>query len=414
MADYHYWKKVDQVGLVISNNNWNGSFVGPDGQTYPKAYLVDPEDKKQVEAARNWAKNHNDPTIPEMIVLDNEGFTIQIADAANGSSQGGKLSFWTCLVSKEDVGPYAIGINSDLLCDLIIHSNMQEGKCSVPVSFARKNGQVGVLHPGMPAYEEMMADMERKNSMNSGKTSKWIPGSVYETATKRELYLGNFQKCLSVSYDRYLRPGEPINVTLDLKVEAKPVLLHMYDEYREMNLDQILTETYDDGYSGGLCFIDKLPSRKKGMEVFENTPENREAILDHLRESGANCIKTYNMRHSLGKIFAGASDYDKTIEALKKLRHNIEEDIKLVRNGRPTIHFMDYNENSIGRRIAKCYQKEFLKSMLDTKFILHVQPSETVYRLVGYVELVKMFEDILEKQKEMNKNRDEEEEDYER
>jgi hypothetical protein len=118
--DYKGYKLVGKIILV-------GKELRKD-EEHMQAYLVDPSNKKQLESALHWAKwveygpydretrkyewsIDHDGTEFE---FDNTGFSLELLDCAGGSSQGGKLSFWNCLVTKDD-HVFKIGINSDML-----------------------------------------------------------------------------------------------------------------------------------------------------------------------------------------------------------------------------------------------------------------------------------------------------------
>lgn len=118
---------------------------------YLQAYLVDPENKKQLASARHWAtyteygdydygtreyawKIEHEPIEFE---FDNTGFNFELLDCAGGSSQGGKLSFWNCIVSKDDKR-FKIGINSDMLLEILKEGSFEKGKCTTTICFASK------------------------------------------------------------------------------------------------------------------------------------------------------------------------------------------------------------------------------------------------------------------------------------
>ena len=52
----------------------------------------------------------------------NDGFRLRILSAAGNSSQSGKLSFWTCEVTAPDNRTFNVGVNSELMCELICSS----------------------------------------------------------------------------------------------------------------------------------------------------------------------------------------------------------------------------------------------------------------------------------------------------
>ena len=181
----------EKIALVRNNDN--------------QVFIADPTKLSQLETACRWAYPNicwlYDGTIEDVLayehydieVVDNEGFMLTIVDAAANAWTGGKLSFWTCYVEKENVRPFTVGINSMVLCELILHSTMLNGKCTIPVKFIRKDNQVGAIHEGMPSWNESIAYIESKKTHKATKkTSKWIPGHVYSTPTKKTYYLGQY------------------------------------------------------------------------------------------------------------------------------------------------------------------------------------------------------------------------------
>ena len=165
-------------------------------------YVCDSNNKKQKEAALNWATvrghSHSEQKMP------NCGFTLSIVDSANSSYvTGGKLSFWTCYIEKDGYTPFYVGINSDVLCELLKHSTFTNGVCDTPVSFCRINGQVGVFHGKMPLYEPIKEYISQKKNITAAKkTSNYIIGHKYITQTKADVYLGYYPHVkVNISYN---------------------------------------------------------------------------------------------------------------------------------------------------------------------------------------------------------------------
>ena len=106
--DYQGYKLIDEIMLVCrdkkeSDESWGGR--GTTTENY-QAYLVDPANKKQLEAARHWAKyteygpgkyNEEGKYVreweiehePVEFTFENKDFTLELKDCAGGSSQGG-------------------------------------------------------------------------------------------------------------------------------------------------------------------------------------------------------------------------------------------------------------------------------------------------------------------------------------
>ena len=168
-------------------------------------------------------------------------------DCAGGSSQGGKLSFWNCVVTK-DSNKFVIGINSDMLLDLLKNATFVSGKCQSPLIFITQKGKVGMTVEGSETYQQCIRDKELMSSLKKSQTSKFTFGDRVSTATINEVYLGTITRY----YD--FDPGEQ-NTTwhyryFDLRnckitKLKKPVTYHLFESlYRDRSLKVILDE-YD-------------------------------------------------------------------------------------------------------------------------------------------------------------------------
>lgn len=211
-SEYNGWKLLDNIIVVIAaaENTKYGCSQG---------YIVDPKNKKQLESALAWGRRavyeqdkdgnllKDDKGIliwhyedAKAVETDNKDFTLQLLESAGGSSQGGKLSFWNCLITKDDI-KCVVGINSELLLELMLQSTFTNGVCDKTVCFARKNGNVGALHPNMTQYKDAIKDNKIRKSVNTKKTSKWQLGHNYVTLSKNDFYLGNFYQPIKYDYD---------------------------------------------------------------------------------------------------------------------------------------------------------------------------------------------------------------------
>lgn len=207
MADgYTGWKLFDKVTIVAKKMLAYDYKTGETTDTgNVQGYLVDPTNKKQLEGARNWGTTYKsiyeevdgkrkfvDKEIiePDEYTYDNDGFTLELHNSAEGSSQGGRLSFWNCWITAPDGHRFLIGIAADLLLDVLKSSTVINGIVQDKLMFARCNGGIGMLSKSMDSYKNAVNDMAIKKKMSSGKTKKVIPGHIYETTTEQNIYVG--------------------------------------------------------------------------------------------------------------------------------------------------------------------------------------------------------------------------------
>ncbi len=254
--DYKGYKLLDKILLICRDVAVHEDSCGRhDSTSYYQAYLVDPANSKQLESARHWAKwieygpsykdkdgkwnreyeiNHD----PVEFEFDNNGFALQLLDCAGGSSQGGKLSFWNCLVSKDDKA-FKIGINSDMLLDLLKNATFVNGTCQSPLIFITQNGKVGMTAEGSDTYKQCVADRELKNTLKASQVSKFEFGDILKTTTIEEVYLGTVYRYYMFdpgqNPNRYTRYYDFRDCTLTKL--AKPIKYHVFDTiYKQTKL----------------------------------------------------------------------------------------------------------------------------------------------------------------------------------
>lgn len=192
---YNYWKMMDKVGVAVVSEK-RESYRGKD---YFDGYIFEAGDENARETAVKWARRYDNQydstkeTItyePDVHIFDNNGFTVTILDSADGSSQGGRLSFWKCKVEKDGI-EFIVGVNDAILADLIRNSDIEQGKIKQGLMFARRGGQPGFIHEGMDAYQEAIRDTKHKEAMKKAKkTVKWEAGGVYQTITQTDVCFG--------------------------------------------------------------------------------------------------------------------------------------------------------------------------------------------------------------------------------
>ena len=247
--DYKGYKLLDNITLVCRDTAERENSCGlHDSTTYYQAYLVDPANTKQLESARHWARwieyspwvkdengkwTREDYEIkhePIEFEFENNGFTLKLLDCAGGSSQGGKLSFWNCLVGKDDKS-FKIGINSDMLLDLLKNAVFDKGACQSPLVFITQKGKVGMTTEGSETYKQCVADRELKKDLKKTAVSKFTFGDILKTPTIEEVYLGTitqyykFDAGRNADYGYYRGIYYPECTITKL---AKPITYHMF------------------------------------------------------------------------------------------------------------------------------------------------------------------------------------------
>jgi hypothetical protein len=158
----------------------------------------------------------------------NEDFTLELLDSAGGSSQGGKLSFWNCKITKDDK-EFIIGIASDYLLEILLHSTFINGKCQEKLSFARCKGGVGMTTKNMPIYKQFLEDEQKRATVCKGKTKKRIPGHCYSTLTGGNVFFGTYYRWYEPVYkERGYYYGRDL---IGFKKLDKPIVQYWQPDY---------------------------------------------------------------------------------------------------------------------------------------------------------------------------------------
>ena len=260
--DYQGYKLIDKIILVCRDvaDHEESTSIHAKRRDY-QAYLVDPSNNKQLESARHWAKwteygpsHKNEETgkwereyeiehKPIEFEFDNNGFELELLDCAGGSSQGGKLSFWNCVVTKDD-NRFIIGINSDMLLDLLKNATFVCGKCQSHLIFITQKGRVGMTVEGSDIYQQCVRDRELMSSLKKTQTSKFQFGDKISTATINDVYLGTINRYYVFDPGRNndYRYGFNLRDCTITKLR-KPVTYHLFESlHRERSLKTILDE----------------------------------------------------------------------------------------------------------------------------------------------------------------------------
>ena len=271
--DYQGYKLIDKIMLICKDkaeHEESGDYCRSNHyKNIYQAYLVDPSNKNQLKAAQRWAewteygpshknaetgkweREYEIPHKPVEFEFENNGFELELLDCAGGSSQGGKLSFWNCIVTKDN-NSFVIGINSDMLLDLLKNASFEKGKCQSSLIFITQKGKVGMTVEGSETYKQCIKDKELMSTFKKTQTSKFTFGDKVSTATINEVYLGPITKYYEFDIgqnNRYRR-----NVCYSyctLRKLAKPVTHYLFDWYpkEDLALSDILKDYENSVYS---------------------------------------------------------------------------------------------------------------------------------------------------------------------
>lgn len=335
LSEYVGWKLFDKVAIIAKEepidkeryqNMW---YYGR--YTIPQAYICDASDKKMISSGSGWAKwteyfyeedgRTRKDTLehqPVITILDNKDFTLEVLDSANGSSQGGKLSFWNCKITKDNQS-WAVGINSDYLLEIIKYNNFVNGVCQTPLSFARCKGGVGMLSSNMPSYEQALKDIERRDVMSKGKTSKRIEGHLYSTTTLSDVYLGKMYSHYEPVYEN--RGWIYSNTLVGFKRRETPLCLYWHEplyDYHE-NPRTKRSDYKDDFYIYESNTT--TPARVDGGKVIE-LDMSVEEILDYNIDGAINSDVSSFYKTMLVGLSTSIDNYvlpSKVVEFLNKL-----------------------------------------------------------------------------------------------
>lgn len=258
-------------------------------------YIVEHGDNKALEAAKDWAREryydrdkreYTHTYEPAVYTFKNEGFTAKIMESASGSSQGGRLSFWQCKVEKDGV-EFVIGVNDAILADLIKNSEINNGVIKEKLMFARKGGQLGLIHEKMKAYEDATADMKHKAEMKAAKkTSKWEIGGIYSSITKTDV-------CIGEVWDKYEEYVDQIDTgwygrkETKLRKANKPKKVLAWisvSGYRHKETPESFTGLLESELQSGYIYFDagKPPARVKTGQL--EVKESDYALIDKILE----------------------------------------------------------------------------------------------------------------------------------
>jgi hypothetical protein len=293
---YSLFEKVIIVAKrIIERYDWEDNMCTPIFSDRWQGYVVDPSNKSMLKSAQEWGKqsksiyvdgkfSHSEIIEPEIFEFDNSGWLMEILRTADGSSQGGKLSFWTCKLTKDDK-TFEVGINADLLLDVIKAHTLVKGKCEVPLMFARCKGGVGLLSEDMPEYHQALADMQKKQDIKTKKTSKHVAGHAYTALKEVQAYVGDVWCWYEPIVEPYTRGWSTYERVVGYRKLAEPVKKMWFPTLYNYKPGQMIQ------LSKGLYFHissyqlkDKLPARIDAGLAIEYDITMEEAVQKYYWE----------------------------------------------------------------------------------------------------------------------------------
>lgn len=282
----------------------------------PGAYIADASDKKMCENAANWASIHqghyengkyisDKPIEGNKDIYTNANFRLSFLSYAGNSTQGGKLSFWNCIITAPDNKQFMVGINSEMLLDVIKSSTIIGGNVQEEVVFARENGNLGVLVKDSPAYQDAIDYEQKRADINKKKTSKWKPGYSYNTLTESDVCVGSIKKYYDIKVFRntlkFTKLDKPKNICIyggiyKDNIKTTKDLLEYLIEVKPNSKDD-----YAYQYSCARIYDihPSFPARQEGKAVLENNL-TEDDIYKYIEECQLtlldNFVNMYNYR----------------------------------------------------------------------------------------------------------------------
>lgn len=286
-SKYMGWSIPENVIIVAKElRDWKDGEYVYTGKY--QGYVVDPNNKGMLASAHGWAewkeyiKPYDTVTKTYADVIEhkgieysfvNEGFTLELLESADKSSQGGKLSFWNCKISKDDK-EFIIGINADYLLEILLYNTFINGVCQETLSFARCKGGVGMTTKNMPIYQQFLADEAKRAAMKKGKTKKREPGHLYSTLTGGDVYFGTYYRWYEPVYkDGYYYYQRDL---IGFKKLAEPVAQHWQPWYNEKFTKK------SEYFSSNLYWDESTPARTDSGKVAEIDMTDEEVLEKHL------------------------------------------------------------------------------------------------------------------------------------
>lgn len=348
MAEYCGIKIFNKVTIV--EKTWNEeSTYSWKGNKVNQGYVVDYGNKNMLESAKNWAewtsydnalydewtkfmrehssydhgtkwdspeneriadtlrtKYYDSKQVHEGIIhdYDNGTFEIILDEAAGSSSQGGKLSFWNCIIKASDGKAYLIGISSDLLLHLMMKNTFVNGACQSKIWLGRIKGKsVGAFTENMDEFAQSKEDEKLRQQAASG-NSRYVPGDIVGNFNNRYVYIGSFYSY--ITQERYQSYSRPTYIYY-----KKPRIMHLFSDLTDGTFKEVVYPTYN--YT------------KPKYNVFGHVDLTKSAydyIKEYLENYIANCEYPYDRMNNKILLYSFA---DTKTADLNEIKANINK-----------------------------------------------------------------------------------------
>ena len=274
--EYIAWNVAKKVTFVVRHKGCR--------EQYATAYIVFDNKKSSLTAARKWAGEEYTE-----VTTENDGFEVELLNAAPNSSRGSKLSFWMCKITKDSENiEYQVGLNSELLCMLMRETDFLKGKCTEKLVFARHEQGLTLLSKNTERYKQVKGYVDNKAKMSKNKTSKWEKGVFYETVNTKSAWIGDIHLPLDIkcarkkgyggrseySYNVTIKPTDITHIVVDYTDYF--CFYHSdgnYNEYRkgaEITFEDYVRDAFEEHHFYDSC-KDKLPSRVRTDLALDTT-----------------------------------------------------------------------------------------------------------------------------------------------
>lgn len=396
------WIKTNNIEVVYSTYEK----ITVDGVSYPKGFLVDPENMSEIYNAKREASSMENSS-PKHTITHNDDFKVRVVSLAPASWNEtiGKSNMPLLLVSKDDIDPFVISIDADLMCAFILESSINNGTIDVPVLFAYNCGRLGILHKNMSAYKRMIDDANLKRNIRRGQTSKWEIGYSYRTLTESSTMLGTFSNIISVGYHGvdYSSYINPSCTDREIIVDFNRPDAVVYSDLRENevskdNISKTIISRLNSMFNTQSPDRTKCPARQKGDQMFVPSENYFDDIVNSLVD-----YKSHNVLHMIKHAFAVYKyNPNATIKILESARNIYNEDISDFNFG-IIPSWVDRNRRLVYLRYPEHYPKDkVIKEVLynGNSHPIHVVYNNTDEVFNDWSTLISYLIDIVKENKE--------------
>ena len=282
---YNGWRLYNSVTIIKPSSG-------------DKAYVADASDSSQLSTGHRWAgTGYREET------LDNRGFKLRLMDSPGRSySQGGKLSFCMCEITRDE-DRWEIGIDTEMLIELLKMSTCINGEIQNELMFARRSGKLGMIAMDSKFYEQAMTDKEIREKVS--KTRKPKPGYLHEALTVKSVYMFDIRSF--VSENRLFIESKPDHYSYSMRrniftiplfeIHDEPEIRHLYPEVPQFN-------------NAGFKLDDYINNDKGIVSMQQVLSGNKDFLIDWLNKMKKNgsVDRVYNTYQYDRILFASWSE----------------------------------------------------------------------------------------------------------